>query len=416
VLWCKEGFFIERENITAALGKDLLHQLGYFYIQEASSMLPPVLLSPKPGELVLDMSAAPGSKTTQMAAMMNSKGCIIANDVQPKRLKTLQSACYRQGATNVVLMQKQGQWYGQQMAERFDRVLCDAPCSALGTVRKDPDAIHLSTVHTVSSLAKVQLELLDSACKAVKIEGTIVYSTCTLTVEENEAIVESVLQKYPGAFKLITPKTIWANIAVRESKSVQAALGSSIGPMIRLWPHTFNTEGFFCAVLYKIKSICQVPRILPVRRREQTLTRAQVRACTHNISERFGTNFIRINELLSEWEGMLYLTTTYTQECALPNRNYSLGIPYGKLLNTTTVRLRTDVAIIRGEMATSNRVDLTFDECVELLKGKNSSCAPRYTGDVLVLYNGVCLGVCTAIQGVLKNTLDRELISADVRF
>lgn len=409
VPWCTEGFFVEREDTATALGKDLLHQLGYFYIQEASSMLPPVLLDPKPGELILDMSAAPGSKTTQMAAVMESRGLIIANDVQPKRLKTLQSACYRLGATNTLLMQKNGQWYGQNMAERFDRVLCDAPCSALGTVRKDPEAIALSSESTVEHLVRVQTELLDSACQAVKKEGTVVYSTCTLTVAENEQVVQTILERYPDVFELVKPAAAWAKQALAESNIVQKATGT-VGPMLRLWPQTYNTEGFFCAVLRKKKSLTKVTPTKPVPRREAMLSKKRVEQYTKSITDQFGTNFIAYNESLSEWEGMLYLVTTYGQTLNLPNRNYSLGVPYGKLLKNNTVRLSDDVAKIRGHLATKGIVLVTQEELATLLQGKNVACNPSVHGDVLVKYEDFTLGVCSAQRGVLKNTLDRELI------
>jgi 16S rRNA (cytosine1407-C5)-methyltransferase len=409
VPWCSEGFFIERAEQSEALGRDILHQLGYFYIQEASSMLPPVVLDPQPGELILDMSAAPGSKTTQLAAMMEGRGLIIANDIQPKRLKTLQAACYRLGATNTVLTQKNGQWFGQHMAERFDRVLCDAPCSALGTVRKDPDAISLSTDTTVTTLAHIQQELLDSACKAVKKDGIVVYSTCTLTVEENEAIVESVLQSYPDTFELVAPEQEWAAAAIQESNIVQQATVQS-GPMLRLWPHTYNTEGFFSAVLRKKRTLTPKEPTKPVARRERTISKGKVLEFTADITKRFGTSFIRYNESLSEWEGVVYLVTTYGQTLNIPNRNYSLGVPYGKLLNNNTIRISNDIARLRGAEAVHNVVCITKEELQTMLDGKNVTCTPTLQGDVIVQYEGYSLGTCTAQKGILKNTLDRELV------
>lgn len=414
VPWCAEGFFIDRTDYAIALGKDLLHQLGYFYIQEASSMLPPVLLDPKPGELVLDMSAAPGSKTTQMAAMMHNKGLIIANDVQPKRLKTLQSACYRLGALNTLLMQKNGQWYGSHMTERFDKVLCDAPCSALGTIRKDHDAISLSTDSSVEHLANIQKALLVSACMAVKPEGFVVYSTCTLTVEENEAIIAYIFEKFPNVFELREPDFSWAKKAVEESVIVQNATSTVLGPMLRLWPQTYNTEGFFSAVLYKKQSIVPYKKGDALHRRERPLSASEVRKVTSDILEQFGTNFLRPNESLSEWEGILYASTTYAQDLPLPNRNYSLGVPYAKLLRNNRARLLNTIAVIRGQESQKNVVHIQQDEANALLSGENISCASNLNGDVVLLYNTHCLGIGVAHDGMMKNTIDRELIQANV--
>ena len=180
VPWCREGFFVERTD-EKALGKDLLHQLGAIYLQEAASMLPVELLDPKPGEEILDLCAAPGSKTTQIAAKMENTGVIVANDVQEKRLWTLHAALQRAGILNTILTSKNGEWFGGHLTECFDRVLCDAPCSAQGIARKDPDALKLGTPKHIEKLKQMQLKLLEAAIHATKIGGRIVYSTCTLT-------------------------------------------------------------------------------------------------------------------------------------------------------------------------------------------------------------------------------------------
>ncbi|TSC58296.1 MAG: Ribosomal RNA small subunit methyltransferase F, partial [Candidatus Peregrinibacteria bacterium Greene0416_62] len=206
VPWCPEGFFIDREDRTEALGKDLLHLLGHVYLQEASSMLPPVMLGAKPGEAVLDMCAAPGSKTTQIAAAMSGRGLIVANEVQEKRMWTLNTACQRSGVTNVILTKKVGQWFGKQMTEQFDRVLCDAPCTAQGTVRKDSDALNFCGSENIAKMARLQMELLEAAIHATKVGGTIVYSTCTLTPEENEGVVLNTMNKFCDQLEVIDPR------------------------------------------------------------------------------------------------------------------------------------------------------------------------------------------------------------------
>ena len=139
VPWCNEGFFVEAAK-NETIGRDLLHRIGYFYIQEAASMLPVALLDPKPGEKILDLCAAPGSKTTQIASKMQGKGVVVANDVQEKRLWVLRSSLQRSGVTNAIVTKRVGQGFAK-WTEQFDRVLCDAPCTALGTSRKDSDAI-----------------------------------------------------------------------------------------------------------------------------------------------------------------------------------------------------------------------------------------------------------------------------------
>ena len=221
VPWCSEGFYIDRVDREEALGKDLLHLFGCFYMQEAASMLPVALLDPKPGEVILDMSAAPGSKTTQIAAKMGSpspfgggdrggggKGVLIANDVQEKRIWSLITNLQRSGVMNEVVTRKVGQWFAGNMTERFDRVLCDAPCTAQGTVRKDTDSLDYCSMDNIGKMAKLQRELLESAVHACKVGGRIVYSTCTLTPEENEEVVLSILNKFSTQLVLVDPRQI----------------------------------------------------------------------------------------------------------------------------------------------------------------------------------------------------------------
>lgn len=416
VPWCNEAFFVEREDTSIALGKDLLHQLGVLYIQEASSMLPATLLDPKPGEMVLDMSAAPGSKTTQMSNAMQCTGMIIANDIQPIRLKTLQAACHRTGASNVLLTQKKGQWFGYTMVEQFDRVLCDAPCSAQGTIRKDTTALDFFEQTSVKKMAAVQLELLEAAIAATKVDGRIVYSTCTLTFAENEALVHAMLQKFPNALTVVSPAELgltWsADAAIDAASKVQAVLELPVQPMFRLWPQTYNTEGFFCVALQKTASTHPIAPYKPVLRREQRMSPRTVRECTASVLKQFGTNFLKDHETLMLKDGDLFLVPTVLAEYSLPLRDYSLGIPYGKLLKDSTIRISNELSIDRGAMATGNVVQVHKAQLQDLLSGHNSNCDATLTGDVLIAYEGQYIGLCLAQKGVLKNRLSRELIMA----
>src|SRR3989344_772600 len=278
VPWCREGFFVERSKKPldsplrgsleeSALGKDLLHQLGHIYLQEAASMLPVELLDPKPGEEILDLCAAPGSKTTQIAAKMQNTGVIVANDVQEKRLWTLHAALQRAGILNTILTSKNGEWFGGHLTECFDRVLCDAPCSAQGIARKDPDALKLGTPKHIEKLKQMQLKLLEAAIHATKIGGRIVYSTCTLTPEENEEVVMEIMTKFGGKLEVLDPEKLkmengkWKmDSAIDDSGVVQKHLAHNSQfsilnfSFLRLWPQTYDTEGFFCAVLQKKSS------------------------------------------------------------------------------------------------------------------------------------------------------------------
>ncbi|TAL58214.1 MAG: tRNA methyltransferase, partial [Nanoarchaeota archaeon] len=148
VPWCKEGFWIESERRD--IGNTVEHALGYIYVQEAASMIPPLVLEPQPGETVLDMAAAPGSKTSQMAAMMQNKGILVANDIKPDRLKPLGLNLQRCGITNTVMTIGFGQRFKEPI---FDRILIDAPCSGTGNIRRSLKTVEIWNPSMIKRLA-----------------------------------------------------------------------------------------------------------------------------------------------------------------------------------------------------------------------------------------------------------------------
>ena len=209
---------------------------GLFYIQSLSSMLPVIALDPKPNEKILDIAAAPGSKTTQIAALMNNTGKIIANDNSRIRGYKLQANLKTQGVTNTSVIISAGQTLWQQYPEYFDRSLVDAPCSMEGTfVTSKPKTYEYWSVKAIKELVQRQKWLLRSAVSSTKPGGTIVYSTCTLEPEENEKIIEWILKKEQGKLEFVNQKT--------------------------MYPSEFM-EGFFIAKLKKTHST--IPKILRI--------------------------------------------------------------------------------------------------------------------------------------------------------
>lgn len=426
VPWCPEGFFIAREDRSQALGKDLLHLFGHAYMQEAASMLPVALLDPQPGENVLDMSAAPGSKTTQTAARLRNTGVIVANDVQEKRLWTLKSALHRAGATNVIVTRKVGQWFARHMAERFDRVLCDAPCTAQGTARKDSDALQYCSIGNIGKMAKLQRELLESAVHAAKVGGRIVYSTCTLTPEENEEVVASILRKFPGQVEVVDPCTNgeWRmenekfvlQKAIEDSWKVQDYLRThspfSIlnSPFIRLWPQTYDTEGFFCAVLQKTAHTLHREGLPYEHFQEEELPKARTAKIGAVLDERYGTSFLEEEDRLFQRGEQLLLATRAVAAFGLPVPDYALGIPFALRLDDERIRLSHEAATLRGMMATDNAFELTQEQIDALLDGKDTTCPPELRGDVLLRYRGIPIGLGLARDGHLKNRLPRWVV------
>ena len=244
--WCGEGFWIshpERRDV----GNLLEHHLGQIYVQEAASLIPPLVLLPKPGELVLDMCAAPGSKTTQMGAMMRNQGLLIANDYKGERMQSLGINLQRVGLTNVVLTKMHGKRFYRF---QFDKILLDAPCSGTGAIRKSLKTIAIWNPLMITKLARQQKELIANAFENLKEGGEMAYSTCSLEPEENEGVVDFLLQKYPTArLERIYLSGLKRSPAILEFAGMQ--YHPSIKECLRLWPQDNDTEGFFVCKIRK---------------------------------------------------------------------------------------------------------------------------------------------------------------------
>ena len=243
--WCKEGFWIEHKAGRLDVGNTIEHALGYYYVQEAASMVPPLVLEPKDGDRVLDMAAAPGSKTSQMAQMMENEGIIVANDISGARIAALGINLQRCGASNVVITQGKG----ERLKGEFESVLLDAPCSGTGTIRKSLKTIMMWNPLTVRSIAGQQRKLIQKAFDLVASGGVLVYSTCSLEPEENEGIVNWLLQKNENASVEHIKLNIKSSPAVLEFEKQK--YDKSISKCLRLWPQDNDTEGFFVAKIRK---------------------------------------------------------------------------------------------------------------------------------------------------------------------
>lgn len=419
VPWCNEGFFIDREDRSKALGKDLLHILGYIYMQEASSMLPPALLQPQPGESILDMAAAPGSKSTQIAAALKGQGLVVCNDMQPARINTLITALNRLGVINAIVTKKMGQWFGKNMTGRFHRVLIDAPCTGQGTSRKDPGALKYCSEHSIGKNAKLQRELLEAAVHATGIGGTVAYSTCTLTPEENEDVVLSILSKFPTQLEVVDPRKIgdWENWdmepAIKDSIVVQESLypqSTTRYPFLRIWPQTYNSEGFFCALLKKTAPTLEAAKPDLVPRKDELLPKARVKGICEFLESRFGQSFKQDNEVLLQNGQRLWIASEAAVKFKLPAPYMQMGLPFGKLLTKSPLMLDHDMTSLRGAVSTENVIDISDAELTDLLSGKDVACSADLLGHVLLRYNGMCIGRARAKDGIAKNQLPRWMV------
>nr|WP_242463956.1 RsmB/NOP family class I SAM-dependent RNA methyltransferase [Halorhodospira halophila] len=246
---------------------------GLYQIQEAASLLPVQLLDPRPGERVLDLCAAPGNKTVQVADALGNRGTVVANDASAGRLGALGQAVKRHGVVNVSQTVRDGQgmpW----AAGRFDKVVVDAPCSCEGTFRKTATAAEPTSPAFRQRLVQRQQRLLLRGMALTRPGGTVVYSTCTFAPEENEAVVAAALARCSGAFELIPARVAGLQLSPGLEAWDGVDFGADMAACGRLWPHHNDTGGFFVALLRRVddgSSQSEDPLPLPEEPRARTL-------------------------------------------------------------------------------------------------------------------------------------------------
>ncbi len=226
-------------------GATFEHSLGYYYIQDFASMIPPIVLKPRKGERILDMAAAPGSKTTQIAAMVDDSATIVANDIRDDRIRALAGNVERVGATSVIITR--GDARAKRFGMTFDRILLDAPCTGEGVVRKTPRKREPDLREHIK-FSKMQMRMVENAYRHLKDGGVMVYSTCTYNPLENEHVVQYAVDEV-GFVPLQIDIDIPYERGVREWR--ERSFEGIWDKVIRVYPHRINTGGMFIALLKK---------------------------------------------------------------------------------------------------------------------------------------------------------------------
>lgn len=242
IKWCEQGFFV---NDRVTLGNLYEHFLGYFYVQESASMLPPLALDIK--SMILDMCAAPGSKTGQIASIMKNNGLIIANDFDYIRLKALTLNLQRLGVMNTVITNMKGYF----IKDKFDSILLDAPCSGTGTISKSPETVEIYNSNMIRKLSADQKGLINNAFNILNENGSLVYSTCSLEPEENEGVIDFLLNKHDDAkLEKIKFNGLKTSDVILEFNGKK--YNDEIKKCVRIWPQDNDTSGFFLAKIRKV--------------------------------------------------------------------------------------------------------------------------------------------------------------------
>lgn len=243
--WVEEGYYFEESDRP---GKHPYHEAGVYYIQEASAMVPVTFLEAKPGERILDLCAAPGGKSTQIAAAMKGQGILICNEIHPARAKILAENIERMGVANAIVVSHTPDELAEHFPGYFDKILVDAPCSGEGMFRKNEDACGEWSPENVLMCGQRQDEILKAAAQMLCLGGRLVYSTCTFAPCENEGSISRFLDTHPEFH--IVPVNTCEGMSQGNPAWAEAAV-EGIENTVRLWPHKIKGEGHYAAVLQK---------------------------------------------------------------------------------------------------------------------------------------------------------------------
>ena len=357
------------------LGKKIYHELGAYYIQEPSAMLVAHFLDAKPGEIILDLCAAPGGKTVQTALKMHNEGLIIANDLSKSRANILLSNIERMGISNTVVTSLDFKNYYQKFAGFFDKIILDAPCSGSGMFRKSEEMKNDWTYEKVLKNAAIQKELILMCYSMLKEGGTLIYSTCSYSFEEDEEVIEYLLKNTDG--KLENIPSFKGEFRSKKYKET-----------VHLFPSYFEGEGHYIALIKK-PGVLHSSKITPFEISIVIQSKGKAKEIQKFlVPSKLPANF----EELSLRPG-LFLKTQIGEKF-VPSHHYS------HVQNAT------------------NSIELTKEEVVKYLAGEtiNKKCPNGYA---FVSYMGMNLGVIYSINGVLKNYYPKGLrfsASIDLNF
>lgn len=397
-------------------GKTIEHIIGLYYIQGLSSMLPPLVLNPSEEENVLDLCSAPGSKTTGMGEMMNNKGRITANEIQLNRVKMLAYNVDRMNLVNTAIMHTKGEWLSKIFPDSFDKILVDAPCSGLGIIQKKGEVSNWWSLERAKSLGELQLKLLVAAVKMAKVGGEIVYSTCTLSVEENELVLNKILEKYPI-------ELLEFELPINSNNALQHYNGTDFNPQMnkakRILPWESDSDGFFIAKLKKIGET-DPPSPAQIRTRELEVINYKSRKIfpyLQQTSELFG---IPIN-VFENYSFLLKGNDIHFFNREWENENIGLfekiGSKFGVIDKRNELTLSTQAAQILQKHISKNIYKLEGQEEVKTyLEGGIIKKEPLFENQVAVKYEGQIIGMAAAGLNGIKSRFPRAKRTQDIYF
>ena len=381
--YVNEGRIYKKEEYP--MGKNALHNAGAYYIQEPSAMMVVDLLDVNEDSVVLDLCAAPGGKTTHLAAKMNNKGLIVANEISNTRVKALSENVERMGIRNCVVTNEDSYLFANRFEGYFTHVVLDAPCSGLGMVRKNEKSKEDWSIDKVNGLIDIQKELIMNAYLCLREGGILSYSTCTFTKEENEDIIQYLLDN--------------TNASIIPINHDDTIVDGFIDGTIRLYPHKFNGEGHFIAHI-KCNDEHSHRRIKEEKQKDNTNIKIYRAWEEENLNVKLEGKFIGFKDNLSIIDYPLFELEGI--------RVARVGIHLGEIIKGRFSPSHSLAVSLKREEI-KRTVDYTVDskEIKDYLNGQTLPSAMK--GYVGVCCNGVTLGWGKASDGIIKNLYPKGL-------
>ena len=385
VPWCESGFYYAGEERPA---KHPYYHAGLYYLQEPSAMSPAATLPIEEGDIVLDLCAAPGGKTTQLAARLKGTGLLVANDISAGRAKTLLKNVELMGIRNAIVMSETPEKIANRLPTFFDKILVDAPCSGEGMFRKEPDMVKSWDEKMLEFCRTEQAKILEACAPMLKAGGMLLYSTCTFSPEENEKSIGDFLENHPE-FKLVP---------IEKKNGFVAGL-SPFEACARLYPHKLKGEGHFLALLRKKES----DGIHPVPAEEGKWTKQMdafaefakdvLKEMPKGIYKIYGDGLYLLPEGTPKLDKLRVLRTgwmlgTLKKDRFEPSQAFAMGLKKEEVKNVVDFPLEDDRVIryLKGETVDGTQLETA---------GKD--------GWTLVCVDGFPLGWAKLQKGRLKN-------------
>ncbi len=389
------------------VSKTIEHIIGLYYMQGLSSMIPPLVLNPAPHDVVLDLCSAPGSKTTELCELMQNKGTVVANEISLNRVKMLVYNIDRMNITNAGVLHYKGEWLSKIYTGYFDKILVDAPCSGLGIIQKKGEVSDWWSLERAGMLGELQLKLLVGAIKMAKVGGEIVYSTCTLTPEENELVIENILKKYPVEVEeMELPVPSRAGFTSYNGKQ----LNPSLEKAKRILPWEADSDGFFIIKLKKIDATNSPEQIKAGGRDLKLLpfTNKNVQNHLLNIIDEFGIPAEVLNEYNYLLKGNdIFFVNKYWQDNN-PGMFQRIGTKFGSIDRNGKTTLHTQAAQVLEKYISKNIFVIeNQSELKNYLDGGNIKRSNNLKGQCAVQYNNHILGTAVITDAGIKSRFPR---------